>query len=253
LASFPTEQYFEAADGTRLAWRELGQGRPLLLIHGFISDAYTNWAKFAPTAETIAGGGYRVIMPDLRAHGASGKSHDPAFYPPDVLADDQFALIAHLGLTDFDLGGYSLGAWTSARMLVRGCRPGKAILSGMGLEGLVKRGDRGAYFRHILTNIGKHERGSREWMAEQFLKTNGGDAIALNFLLDSFVNISEGELAKIDAPVGVICGTEDADNGSAEALAAIIPGAIYIPVPGNHMSAVTYAALGEAFAGFLAA
>lgn len=64
-------QFFDAPDGTSLAYYELGEGRPLLLIHGYISDALTNWMKFTPTAQVIADAGYRVIMPDLRAHGAS--------------------------------------------------------------------------------------------------------------------------------------------------------------------------------------
>jgi len=41
----------------------------------------------------------------------------------DVLAMDAEALIAHLGLSDYDLGGYSLGGRTTARLLVRGARP----------------------------------------------------------------------------------------------------------------------------------
>jgi len=243
--------YFDAPDSTRIAWREQGEGRPLLLIHGFMSDAVTNWIKFAPTAQTLAEGGYRVIMPDLRAHGASGKPHDPAAYPKHILADDQFALIEHLKLVDFDLGGYSLGGWTTAQMLVRGCTPRKAIISGMGLEGLIGRDDRAAYFRHILTNLRNHPKGSREWMAEAFLKTTGGDPVALNLLLDSFTNSSREALARIDVPVGVICGADDQDNGNAEALAALIPQAKHIVIPGNHMSAVTFPDLGRAMLAFL--
>jgi pimeloyl-ACP methyl ester carboxylesterase len=87
---------------------------------------------------TIAAKGFRVIMPDLRAHGHSARPHDPAAYPPDVLMRDGFALIEHLGLTDYDLGGYSLGARTTVRMLANGAKPRRVILSGMGLTGLVR-------------------------------------------------------------------------------------------------------------------
>jgi hypothetical protein len=45
-------------------------------------------------------------------HGDSAKPHDAAAYPPDVLVDDGLALIVQLGLTDCDLGGYSLGGLT---------------------------------------------------------------------------------------------------------------------------------------------
>ena len=118
-----TVHHFTAADGTDLAWHELGEGRPVVLLHGLFSDAFTNWLRYGHAA-AIAAQGFRVIMPDLRAHGLSGKPHDPACYPPDILADDGLALIAHLGLADYDLGGYSLGARTSVRMVVRGAAPG---------------------------------------------------------------------------------------------------------------------------------
>src|SRR3546814_14959748 len=62
----------------------------------------------------ITDAGFRVIMPDLRGHGDSDKPHNPACYKPDVLADDAFDLIGHLGLTDYDLAGYSLWGRTSS-------------------------------------------------------------------------------------------------------------------------------------------
>ena len=242
--------FFSPADGTRLAWQEMGEGRPLVLIHGYFSDAQTNWIKFGHAA-LLAEAGYRVIMPDLRAHGESDKPHDPACYPPDVLADDQFALIAHLGLTDFDLGGYSLGGRTVARMLARGCAPARAIISGMGLEGLTDTGKRASHFRHILENIGSHPKGSPEWMAEAFLKTTGGDAVALRLILDSFVDTPATEIARWELPVAVICGVEDDDNGSSAALAEMPPRGELITIPGNHMSAVTKPDLGTAMLEFL--
>jgi pimeloyl-ACP methyl ester carboxylesterase len=237
---------FSTLDGTQIAWREIGEGCPLLLIHGYFSEADTNWIKFGHAA-LLADTGYRVIMPDLRAHGLSGKPHDPAFYPKDILADDQFALIDHLGLTDFDLGGYSLGGRTVARMLARGAKPGRAIISGMGLQGLTSTEKRGNHFRHILDNLGAHEKGSPAWMAEAFLKTTGGDPVALRLILDSFVDTSEEQLRGLDLRVAVICGEDDSDNGSADALAEILPHGKLFTVPGNHMSAVVKPDLGQAF------
>ncbi len=236
---------FFATDGVEITWRETGDGRPLILIHGYFSEADTNWIKFGH-AHLLAKTGYRVIMPDLRAHGLSGKPHDPAMYPKDILADDQFALIAHLGLRDFDLGGYSLGGRTVARMLARGCTPGRAIISGMGLQGLTSTEKRGNHFRHVLDNIGSHERGSPAWMAEAFLKTTGGDPVALRLILDTFVDTSEQELRAIETPVAVICGDEDNDNGSATDLANALSHGKYFAIPGNHMSAVTKPELGQA-------
>jgi pimeloyl-ACP methyl ester carboxylesterase len=246
-----TVHHFTAADGIDLAWHELGEGRPVMLLHGLFSDAFTNWLRYGHAA-AIAARGFRVIMPDLRAHGQSGKPHDPALYPPDILADDGLALIARLGLTDYDLGGYSLGARTVVRMVVRGATPGRLIVSGMGLSGLHSTGRRSDHFRKILTGLGTHERGSPEWLAEAFLKTTKGDPQALLPLLDSFRDTSEAEIAEIAIPTLVLSGDEDSDNGSPQALAALLPKGEYRAVPGGHMSAVIKPDLGLAMAEFLA-
>lgn len=241
---------FTAADGIELAWHELGTGRPIILIHGLFSNADMNWIRFGHAAK-VAALGYRVIMPDLRAHGASGAPHDPRHYPPDVLAEDGFALIAHLGLGDYDLGGYSLGARTTMRMLARGATPRRAILSGMGLRGLLGTSSRADHFRHILTNLGSFARGTPEWNAEAFLKTTKGDPAALLRLLDTFTDTPVAVLETLDLPVLVLCGEDDRDNGSAPELAAALRHATLVEVPGGHMSAVVKPELGDALAAWL--
>ncbi|MFL6605443.1 MAG: alpha/beta fold hydrolase [Steroidobacteraceae bacterium] len=243
-------QYFYGGDGAKLAYRQMGEGRPLVLIHGFFSTASVNWVRYGHAAK-IAAAGYRVVMPDLRGHGDSAKPHDAAAYPPDVLADDGFALIQHLGLTDYDLGGYSLGARTTVRLLARGATPERAIVAGTGWEGIVHTANRGAHFRHILTNLGTLERGSAEWMAEAFLKTVGGDPVALLHVLDTFVDTPREDLERIKTPTLVLIGSDDRDTGSAEDLAAALPNGHYAVIPGNHMSAVTKPELGAGIAEFL--
>ncbi|WP_425352366.1 alpha/beta fold hydrolase [Allosphingosinicella vermicomposti] len=245
-------RYFSGRDGVRLAYREMGEGRPLVLIHGYFSNAFVNWIRYGH-AEKLAAAGFRVIMPDLRAHGDSDKPHDPAAYPKDVLADDGFALIDHLGLTDYDLAGYSLGARTSVRMMVKGARPRRAVLSGMGLEGILHTQGRGGYFHNVLTNLGTFPRGTSEWMTEAFLKTTGGDPQALLLILNTFADTSAQELAAIETPILVVTGADDDDNGSGEELARAIKGARFQTIPGNHMNAVTKPELGQAILGFLSA
>jgi pimeloyl-ACP methyl ester carboxylesterase len=244
--------HFRARDGLDLAYREMGAGRTLILVHGYFSTAMVNWVRYGHAAK-IAANGYRVVMPDLRGHGDSSKPHDVAFYPRDVLADDGLALVEHLELTDYDLGGYSLGARTTVRMLARGTTPKRAIVAGMGLEGILHTGGRGGHFRNILTNLGKHKPGSAEWMAEAFMKTVGGDPVALLNVLNTFADTPREALTHIDIPTLVLTGAEDDDNGSAEALSAALPKGRYVVVPGNHMSAVTKPELGAAMAAFLTA
>lgn len=224
----------------------------MVLIHGYFSDAVTNWIRYGHAA-AIAAKGFRVIMPDLRAHGESEKPHDPAAYPRDALTRDGHALVENLGLTDYDLGGYSLGARTTSRMLATGATPGRVVFAGMGLEGLLHTGRRVGHFRNILTNPGRHERGSPEWLAEAFLKTTKGDPAALLGVLETFVDTPADVLAGFAQPALVVAGVEDDDNGSAAALADALPDARYVGVPGGHMSAVVKPELGQAISDFLAA
>ncbi len=256
LANSPTETttyFYEGAGGARMAWHETGPrdeaARPVILIHGLFSNAFVNWVRYGHAAK-LAAKGRRVVMPDLRAHGDSAKPHDAAGFSDDILADDMLALIAHLGLApgDYDLGGYSLGARTTARMLVRGARPGKAMLAGMGLEGLLNLGNRADFFRKVLEGAGTHDKYSPEWMAEAFLKTTRGDPVSLLLLLDHFPDIPRAALIEFEMPILILAGADDHDNGSAQALAAALPDAAFTEVPGNHMSCVTLPALGDAVA-----
>ncbi len=251
MTTAPEPQFFASFDGTRIAWREVGEGRPVVLIHGYFSDAWTNWLRYGHAA-AIAARGFRVIMPDLRAHGSSDRPHAPAAYPPDALTRDGHALIAHLGLTDYDLGGYSLGARTTARMLATGAAPGRVVIAGMGLDGLLHTGRRVDHFTRILSDPEGHPRGSPEWLAAAFLKTTGGDPVALLGVLNTFVDTPEDAIRAIRQPVLVVSGVDDDDNGSAPDLAAALPDGRYVEVPGNHMSSVVKPELGRAIADFLA-
>ena len=97
MSGQPSEHRFASFDGVELAWQDLGAGRALVLIHGLFSNAWTNWIRYGHAAR-LAEAGHRVIMPDLRGHGLSARPHDAAAYPPDVLARDGMALLAHLDL-----------------------------------------------------------------------------------------------------------------------------------------------------------
>ncbi|MBL8648837.1 MAG: alpha/beta fold hydrolase [Sphingopyxis sp.] len=245
-------QFFEARDGVRLAWRETGEGRPVVLLHGLFSSAEVNWIKFG-TAARIAAAGFRVIMPDLRVHGSSDAPHDDYLYPPDVLVDDLLDLIAHLGLDDFDLGGFSLGARTSVRAVVAGMTPRRLILGGMGLSGLAGWQRRGQFFKRVVADFETAKRGDDTWLSIQFMKTMKVDRIAAGHLLDSFTDTAPDALAALTMPVLLVCGEQDHDNGSAPELAAALPDARLVTIPGTHMTSVTQPEMGEAMAAFLAA
>jgi pimeloyl-ACP methyl ester carboxylesterase len=241
-----------ASDGVDLAWRELGSGRPVILLHGLFSDASMNWIKFG-NAERIAAAGFRVIMPDARAHGLSGKPHGEDSYPKGVLARDLKELIAHLALDDFDLGGFSLGARTTVEAVGRGLKPRRAILGGAGLEGLQNWERRKTFFLKAIDMFDAVQRGDPHWLSIQFMKSQKVDRVAARLLLESFEDAFMDWLAAFTMPTLVVCGSEDDDNGSAAELAAALPNAAYREIPGTHMSSITRPEFGVAIAEFLSA
>ncbi|HVR91207.1 MAG TPA: alpha/beta fold hydrolase [Novosphingobium sp.] len=242
--------HYKGFDSARLALHRMGQGRPVLLLHGLFSSAEMNWVKFGH-AKLLADAGFEVLMPDLRAHGQSAAPHDPAAYPTDVLVKDLVALVGELGLTDYDLVGFSLGARTAARGVLAGLTPRRLVLGGMGLEGLAGWNRRSAFFIDAIDRFAEVKHGDPAFLAVQFMKSMKVDRVAARLLLQSVGDTLPGALSAITMPTLVVCGSEDHDNGSAENLVAALPNATLATVPGTHMSSVTEPALGRAIAQFL--
>ena len=243
-------EFLAGHGGARLAVHRLGAGRPVVLLHGLFSSAQVNWIKYGHAAR-LAEAGFEAIMPDLRAHGQSDAPHDPAAYPEDVLVKDALALVAALGLTDYDLGGFSLGARTAVRAVLAGLAPRRLVLGGMGLEGLGDWAGRSAFFVNAIDRFDQIQRGDPDYFAQQFMKTTKVDRVAARLLLGSVDDTAREALSAIAMPTLVVCGAEDQDNGSAPALAEALPDGRYVEVPGTHMSSVTQRQLGEAIERFL--
>lgn len=247
-----TRSTFASFDGAALSYRIEGAGRPVLMLHGFLSNAQFNFIGPGITG-AIVGAGFQAIMLDFRGHGHSAAPEDAHAYPPDVLAQDAEALIAHLGLTDYDLVGYSLGARTAARLLVRGARPRRCALAGMGDSGVIGLAKRVAYFEDILTN-GEQSRFPEAAKVVAGMIAQGGlnPQAALHVLRAQTPTPAEA-LAAIETPILVVSGERDDDNGSAEGLAALFPNARAMRTPGNHLSAVVKPELAAAIVEFLCA
>jgi len=224
----------------------------VILLHGLFSDANMNWIRFG-SAEQIATGGFRVIMPDARAHGLSGKPHGEQYYPKGILARDLTELVAQLGLSEYDLGGFSLGARTTVEGVGKGLKPRRAILGGAGLEGLENWKRRKTFFLEAIELFDKVQRGDPHWLSIQFMKSQKVDLVAARQLLDSFEDAFMDWLQAFAMLTLVVCGSEDDDNGSAEELAAELPNATFREVPGTHMSSITKPEFGAAIAQFLTA
>ena len=235
----------------RLAYREVGEGRPLVLLPGFSVET-TLWLHHGQ-ADRIAARGHRVIMPDFRGLGRSAKPRDAAAYPADVLADDGFALLDHLGLDDYDLGGYSLGGRIVVRMLVRGATPGRAVVAGQGLRQMLgAEGGAGSYMRRVVAGLGTFEPGSPEERAEQWLRANDAEPAALLHVLDSLVVTPVEAIGQIQTPTLVVMGADDERAVSSDQLVAALPRGTGAMVPGDHRTAASAPELAAAIVDFLA-
>lgn len=248
-------EHFASFDGARLAIHTEGEGRPVILLHGLFSSAQMNWIKWGHGAR-LAAAGFRAIMLDFRVHGDSDAPQDAAAYPPGVLVRDVAALAEHLRLEPggFDLVGFSLGARTAIHTVAHGIlEPRRLCICGMGVAGLAGWARRGDHFKRVIDEFDTIKPGDPAYAARTFLKSQGVDRVAARLLLDAMDDFDVARLSGITMPTAVICGDEDQDNGSAEDLAALLPDARYIAVPGTHMNSVTKPDLGIAIADFLAA
>lgn len=96
-----------------LYYEDLGQGQPVVLVHGWPLSG-RSWEK---QAAALLAGGYRVITYDRRGFGAS--SQPSGGYDYDTLADDLHKLVGKLDLRGFALVGFSMGGGEVARYIGR--------------------------------------------------------------------------------------------------------------------------------------
>ena len=252
----PTASFFAGRDGVRLAYREVGEGRPLILLPGTMGGG-AMWLRHGQ-AQTFAEHGYRVILPDPRGQGLSDRPRGADAYPADILTDDALALLDHLGLTgasrdtgagkdtdhtdytDYDLGGYSLGARIVVRMLARGATPRRAVVAGQGLKQVLGfGGGTGKMLRRIVTATEPFEPGSQDGQIAAWMASNGYDPAELLRMVDSVVATPVEDLGRIHVPTLIAMGTEDERRESLDALVQALPNATGATMPGDHGTAAS--------------
>jgi pimeloyl-ACP methyl ester carboxylesterase len=93
-------------DGVGIEYEVTGEGRPVVLLHGF-PDSGRLWRHQVPA---LAGAGFQVIVPDLRGYGRSDKPMGVDAYSVPLLAGDVLAVLADLGIDRAHLVGHDWGA-----------------------------------------------------------------------------------------------------------------------------------------------
>jgi len=234
-------EFIEASDGVPLAFDVAGDGRPVLLIHGFAASRVITWRN-TEWIGWLVRAGHRVIAPDCRGHGESGKPHDPRSYDDRRLAADAVAILDSLSIPVADVMGYSMGGYLTANLLRES--PGRfrrAVMAGVGET----------YFRFWPE---RSERVAQGLLAESlvslsdplqiefrtFAERAGNDLVALAACMRRQRRLlTEEELGRLKHPVLVVCGEEDTVSGRPEPLARLLGNARAVVVPKrNHHSTV---------------
>lgn len=228
------------SDGVEIAYEVTGEGAPVLLIHGFASNARVNW-RDTMWVKTLVGAGHRVIAFDNRGHGQSEKLYDPADYGAEAMAEDARRLLDHLEIEKADVIGYSMGARLTALLAIaHPDRVRRAVLGGLaanmirGLAGseTIARALEADDATAITDPSARGFRG----FAEQ---TNSDLQALAACMRGTRQAVSEKALAGIACPVLVVAGDADEIAGPVEPLVAAIPDARGLSLSGrDHMKAV---------------
>lgn len=241
--SAATEAEFRTfdSDGVELAYMNVGDGSPVLLIHGFASNSMNTWTTTG-WVDALSNSGYRVIALDCRGHGNSEKLHDPNAYSMDLMADDARRLLDHLELDQAHVFGYSMGARVSLllgaverdriRTVTMGAIGGNMrdrMLSRGHLEGNQVRDGADRVLMKTLKSF------------QELARSSGSDFRALAACLRAARGpLSQELLQSVLAPSLIVSGTKDILSGSATDLATHIPGASAYEINGcDHDTMVT--------------
>ena len=124
----------------KLFYRELGEGDPLMILHGLFGFS-DNWQTHAKKLAEY----YRVILVDLRNHGRSDWNDEFSY---EIMADDVLELCDDLGLEDLILVGHSMGGKVAMHVAEkREDLLEKLVIVDMGIKGYPMHHD------HIIAGI----------------------------------------------------------------------------------------------------
>jgi pimeloyl-ACP methyl ester carboxylesterase len=212
----------------------------VLLIHGFASSVQVNWVDTG-WVRHLTRAGYRVLALDNRGHGHSEKLYHLADYGAPLMAGDACGLLDHLGIETAHVMGYSMGARISAFLtLAHPERVRSVVFAGLGynmIKGFsntdpIAQALEAPDLESVTNPMGRTFR--------IFADQTKSDRLALAACMRSARQpITAAEIGRIARPTLVAVGTDDVVAGSAAELAALIPAARALDIPGrDHMRAV---------------
>jgi pimeloyl-ACP methyl ester carboxylesterase len=217
-----------------------GDGDPIVLVHGFASNADINW-KFPGWISTLREAGRRVIALDNRGHGQSSKPHDSKLYGLPVMGGDVLALLDYVEVERADYLGYSMGGRIGMLLaLTHPVRIRSAILGGIGASLITGPGSGAPIVAALEAPSSASVADPIARSFRQFAEQTKSDLAALAACMRSLNYAFKPEqLAQCRVPVLIVRGGDDDIAGPGREIAAMIHGAEYVEIPRrNHMSAV---------------
>jgi pimeloyl-ACP methyl ester carboxylesterase len=255
LTERPLVEFAKSKDGVCIAYETIGDGTPILLIHGFASNRFQNW-KNPGWYETLTTAGYQVIAMDCRGHGESDKPHDPSAYDHELMAGDALAVVRAAGAEPVHLMGYSMGGFIGMRLLLQHSEIlRKVVIAGVGetyLKGQMEQ--RGAIADALLEPDKSKLTDPTAKAFRLFAEQPGKDLLALAACMrGNRKTFSAEELRHSTRSVLVVCGENDTLTGSPEPLAAAFADGHAVTVARrDHMTTVGDKAYKQAVLSFLA-
>ncbi len=246
-------QKFNSA-GVEIAYGDEGTGKPILLIHGFASNARVNW-QATGWIKTLLGAGYRVITIDNRGHGESEKLYDVENYSASIMAEDANRLLDHLEIKQAAVMGYSMGARISTFLtLLHPDKVSHLIIAGLAERMVLGVPGAEAIADGLLAATAREvtDPGARSFRI--FAENTKSDLKALSACMrSSRVKIKPEALSHIKCPVLIVAGDLDDIAGAVQPLVELIPTAKGVVLPNrNHMNAVGDSGYKKAVLEFLA-
>jgi len=227
------------SSGIELAYEVYGQGKPILLIHGFASSGIINWVETG-WVEALGNAGWQPITIDNRGHGESRKLYDPKLYFAHDMADDAARLLDVLRLERVPVMGYSMGARISAFLALRHPeRVVRALWGGMGLDLVTGLSTTEEIIDALTAERLEDAKGPVGRQFRIFADHSRADRAALAACLTSSREpMAEADVRRIGQPTLVAVGEKDDLAGDPAALARLLgQGEAFVIPKRNHMLA----------------
>jgi pimeloyl-ACP methyl ester carboxylesterase len=218
----------------------LSHGETVLLIHGFASNSRINWVDTG-WVKHLTRAGYRVLAIDNRGHGASEKLYELTDYGAPLMAGDALALLDHLGISSAHVMGYSMGARIAAFLtMAHPDRVRSAVFAGLGINMIKGFSNTDPIAEALEADDPDSIANPMGRTFRLFADQTKSDRRALAACMRSARQpITAAQIGTVSRPTLVAVGTTDDVAGSGSELAALIPGATVLDIPGrDHMRAV---------------